>query len=132
MSFAKDRIKSALDAVGVVAAAPSLDATRISHDARRARWLAWHLLSERGWSLCEIARRFGVKYGAVARGISRIGEYFTPEQIDMVECVFFCRRPMLEYRLTHDLIAKGKSDNLAPVTHERVKADLRRIGMVAA
>lgn len=132
MSFAKDRIKSAITAVSLVTGIDGIEGPYIPTATRHARWLVWRLLSQRGWYESEIGRRFGVTPSAVHTALRKVETIFTPEQIETAEMAFLGRRPEWEYQLTHKIIAEGKSDNLASVTHERVKADLRRIGMVAA
>jgi hypothetical protein len=132
MIFVSERIKSAIDAVSLVTGTDGIEGPYMPRTASYARWLVWRLLRERGWSESEIGRRFKVTPSAVHTAMQKIDTVFTPEQIDTALRAFTGRRPEREYYLTHNLIAKGRSDNLRPVTHERVKADLRRVGMVAA
>lgn len=132
MITVSERIKSAIDAVSLVTGTEGIEGPYMPMSARYARWLVWRLLRERGWYESEIARRFDVTPSAVHTALKKVDAVFTPEQIDTALCAFTGRRPEWEYQLTHKIIAEGRSDNLVPVTHERVKADLRRIGLVAA
>lgn len=132
MIFVSDRIKSAITAVSLVTGTDGIEGPCMPMAVRHARWLVWNLLNQRGWSESEIARRFQVTPSAVHTALRKVGSIFTQEQFDAAAMAFLNRRPEWEYQLTHKIIAEGRSDNLAPVTHERVKADLRRIGLVAA
>jgi hypothetical protein len=132
MTFASDRIRSAITAVSLVTGTDGIEGPYMPMATRHARWLVWRLLSERGWSESAIGRRFKVTPSAVHTALRKLDTVFTPEQIDAALLAFLHRRPEWEYQLTHKIISEGKSDNLRPATHERVISDMRRIGMVAA